>query len=268
MTIRNYILAVLGLALLPNFAALPARAPEAPPAAFAPGETLTYDVTWSIFPAGKLTATLLDDSKDPGKNYEVKTTAISQGFVSLLFNVNDEFHSFFDPNTLCSHRIRKSVNEGRRHRRTEISFDYNRKVAILDERDPTSSTGPSRHSEYSIPGCVEDVVTAFYFVRRQPLEVGKTIRLAINDGGKTADVAVEVQARETLQTGIGSRPALRVEPRVFNELYNRKGRMQVWFSDDAERLPLRIRVMIGVGAITGTLESVTHGGPTGSPAAR
>lgn len=244
------------------------------PAPFAPGETLSYDVTWSVFPAGRLVATLMGGPKGSSSSYEVKTTAESKGFVSLLYDVEDEFHSFFNPATVCSESITKRINEGRRRKETRIQFDYARKLAILDERDPTNSKIPAKHDEKSIPACVEDVVTAFYYLRSQPLEVGKSIKLAVNDGSKTTDVVVEVQAREQIQTGIGTRAALRVEPKIFGGLYPRKGRMLIWFSDDSERLPLRIKMMITLGDITGTLTSVTTSGkdapasPAGQGASR
>jgi hypothetical protein len=99
------------------------------------------------------------------------------------------------------------------------------------------------------------VLTAFYVVRRRPLEVGERLVIPINDGSKTHDVVVEVQAREEIETPLGRHAALRVEPKVFGTLYRRKGRMQIWFSDDEQRLPLRIKAWLAVGAITGTLRS-------------
>jgi Protein of unknown function (DUF3108) len=240
-----------------------AENPAAPP--FSPGETLTYDVTWSVFPAGRVVATLMAPAIDTARGYEVKTTAESKGFVSLLFDVEDEFHSFFDPQTLCSERISKRINEGRRHRQTEIKFDYARKVSILDERDPTNSSAHPKHDEKSIPACVEDVVSAFYYLRAQPLQVGQKIKLAVDDGSKTTDVVVDVQEREQIQTGLGMRAAVRVEPKIFGALYPRKGRMLIWFSDDPQHLPLRIKMMISIGTITGTLASVTHGAEKGPP---
>jgi hypothetical protein len=235
------------------------RAAEENPAPlpFAPGETLTYDVDWSIFPAGKVVASLPAGREKPGSPYEVKTTARSQGFVSLLYNVQDEYNSFFDPRTLCSDRIVKTVNEGRRHKQTEIVFNYARGLALLDERDPTKPDAPTKHDENAIPGCAEDVLSAFYFLRRQPLEIGKSIRLEVNDGSRTQQVIVEVQAREQIQTSLGNMAAIRVEPRVFGQLIPRKGRMLIWFSEDPKRLPLRIKMMISVGTITGNLVSVT-----------
>lgn len=240
------------------------RAQQSAPLPFAPSETLTYDINWSVFPAGQVVASIRGPGKNPAEGFEVKTTARSKGFVSLLYNVQDEFQSFFDPQTLCSRRILKKVNEGRRHKETEIKFDYARGVAVLDEHDPTQANSPAKHDENSIPACVEDVVSAFYFLRNQPLRAGRKIMLAVNDGSKTTDVVVEVQEREQILTGIGNRAAIRVEPKVFGQLYKRKGRMLIWFSDDKQHLPLRIKMVLSIGSITGTLVSVTPPAENGS----
>jgi hypothetical protein len=242
---------------------LPAAQEKAPP--FEPGEILTYDVTWSIFRAGTVTATLESEGQGSKNNYTVTTAAHSQGFVSLLFNVQNEFRSFFNPQTLCSQRISKKINEGRRHKETEIVFDPQRKRAILDERDLNKPQEPPKHAENEIPNCVEDVVTAFYYSRSQDFEIGKPLHLPVNDGSKTYDVTLDVQAQEAIQTPLGERSAIRVEPKVFSGLFKRKGRMLVWFSDDDQHLPLRIKFMIAVGPITATLKSFTHAAEKSSP---
>ena len=225
---------------------------------FQPGERLTYDVTWSVFQAGTVSATLQSTVQGSKDDYTVITTAHSQGFVSLLFNVDNQFRSLFDPKTLCSERISKKINEGRRRKETEIVFDSQRKLAILDERDLNKPHDPPKHAENEIPNCVEDVVTAFYYLRNQDFQVGKPLHLPLNDGSKTYDVTLDVQDRETIQTPLGHRSAIRIEPKVFSGLFKRKGRMLVWFSNDDQHLPLRIKFMIVVGPITATLKSVTQ----------
>ncbi len=233
------------------------RGQEPKPSPFVPGEKLTYEITWSIFHAGEATATLRKEDEAAGDAYEVETTAHSAGFVSLLYRVQNEFHSLFDPQTLCSRQISKKVNEGRRHKETRIVFDAARRLAILDERDLAVPNAPPKHAENEIPACVQDVVSAFYYLRRQPLRLGQQFVIPVNDGSKTHKVTVEVQARERIQTPLGPRDAFRTEPRVFGDLYKRKGRMLVWFSDDEQRLPLRVKAMISVGSITGNLKSVS-----------
>ncbi len=236
--------------------------------AFEPGETLTYDVTWTVFRAGVVTTSLRTIGEKNNDSYEITATAQSQGFVNILFAVNNVFRATSSPETLCSEGITKNVREGRRQKDTHIVFDYTRKLALLDERDLNQPSAPPKHEEFDIPPCVEDVVTAFYYLRRQPLMVGHTLELPVNDGSKTQRVIVDVQAREKVQTPVGIFDAVRVEPKVFNGLLKRKGRMFIWFSDEPRHLPLRIKAEISVGTITGTLRSVSYpkpGAPPNSP---
>jgi hypothetical protein len=257
--------ALLLVLLLITFAAGFAQNPSEP---FIPGESLTYDVTWTVFRAGEVTATLRTGGDGKRDAYEVTATAKSQGFVPLLFYVDDVYRATSSAQTLCSEGIVKKVNEGHRHKDTQIAFSYDRKLALLDERDLNNPQAPPKHAEFDIPPCAEDVVTAFYYLRRQRLEVGHTIEMPVNDGSKTQRVIVEVQAREKVQTPMGTFDALRVEPKVFGSLLKRKGRMLIWFSADDRQLPLRIKAMISVGSITGTLRSITYPKQNAPPAPR
>jgi hypothetical protein len=79
----------------------------------------------------------------------------------------------------------------------------------------------------------------------------------MSDGKKFANVKVEAQEREQVNTPAGSFKAIRHEIFMFNNvLINRKARMFVWLSDDAQRLPvqLRVRLQFLVGTITLQLE--------------
>ncbi len=261
---------IIGLSAILFLLAIPVRT-QAPQSAtrlaeiapFSPGEQLSFDLSWNIFTAGGINATLTRVPDSPGDSYRVLATATSRGFVSLLFAVDDEYQSFFNAQTLCSERLTKKINEGRRHKDTRLVFDSGRKLALLDERDLARPSSPPKHVEQSIPACVEDVISAFYTIRRQPLRVGATIALPINDGSKTVDVRVEVQALEKVKVPFGERMAYRLEPTVFGgALLKRRGRMLIWISDDDRRLPLRIKATIAVGTISADLRSVKSVAPT------
>src|ERR1041384_6616201 len=235
-----------------------AQAAEKKPQAYRPGEKLTFDVSWSVFPAGKVTATLSRDDDGVRDFYRVTTTADSQGFASLFYKVQDKFQSVFNPETVCSIEISKQINEGSRHKITKITFDRKRGLAILDERDAGSGDEHPKHEEHEIPPCAQDIITAFYYVRSQPLRLGQSIKLAVNDGSKTKIVVAAVTGRKKIQTPLGDREALRVEPSVFGNLYeDKKGKIVIWFSDDEYHFPLRIRAALKMGAITGTLSSIS-----------
>lgn len=255
--------ALAGVATL----SLMAAGTDPPALPFRPGERLTYNVTWSVFQAGQVAALLEQSGSDPG-DYQIVTTAQSRGIISKLYTLNDEYQSLLNPQTMCSSGISKHVVEGRRRKQTEIVFDGARKVAILNERNLAAAGEPPKHDEHPIPACVQDVVSAFYYLRTQPMHVGDRIDVPVNDGSRTTHVTVEVQAREQIETPVGTRYAFRVEPAVFGRgsVYQRKGRMLIWFSDDKQRLPLRIKAMLSVGTLTGTLTSVNGDASIGAPA--
>lgn len=262
MKLHRSCIVLFGILLAVGGASAVAQTAKTKQLPFSPGEKLTYNVNWSIFPAGEVTATLSKDKNNSNGDYVITTTARSRGFVSLLYKVQDEFRSVFNPETLCSIEISKKINEGHRHMRTKIKFDSSQGVAILDERNLNDANKPPKHAEHSIPACVEDVVTAFYFVRSQPLHVGQNIKLAVNDGSKTAMVTAAVTARKEIKTPVGTHEAFRVVPSVFGNLYEKKkGKLVVWFSDDQYRYPLRIKATLKLGAITGTLASVSPAPP-------
>ena len=182
--------------------------------------------------------------------------AYSTGYVSNIYKVEDEYQSTFHNPNFCSSGIRKNIREGDRHREVTIEFDEPRGVAMLRERDLAGNT-PVRQEQFSIPDCVYDILSALYYFRTQPLEVGKSFEFPVNDGSRTIQIHAEVQAREEVQTEIGKFEAFRVEPDVFSgNLFKGQGRMFVWFSTDASRLPIQLRAQVGVGTITASLAGV------------
>ena len=88
----------------------------------------------------------------------------------MLFQVDDVFHATTNPQTLCSESLVKTINEGHRHKDTHITFDHTTQKAVLNERDLNQPNAAPKHAENDIPPCVQDVVTAFYYLRRQKLK--------------------------------------------------------------------------------------------------
>ena len=228
---------------------------QEPALPFSPGEKLRYTVQWRLFPAGHAELSLAKEGTQAGR-WKATARVQSTGYVSNLYKVEDEYQSTFHNPTFCSDRIRKIIHEGERHREVSLQFDQSKGMAILRERD-TASNAPPRQEQFAIPACVHDILSALYYARTLPLDVGETFEIPLNDGSRTAQVRVEVQAREEIQTAIGTFPAIRVEPDVFSaNLFQEKGRMFIWFSDDVNRLPVQLKVQIPAGTITASLTGI------------
>ena len=222
---------------------------------FGPGEKLRYSVRWRLLQAGEAELSLTQEG-DSGSRWKATAKANSIGHVSNIYKVEDEYRATFHNPNFCSEGIHKTIHEGNRHREVTIQFDSQKKLALLRDRDITGATAP-KQDQFATPDCVYDILSAVYYVRTLTLEVGKSIEFPVNDGARTIRVRAEVQAEEEVQTEVGKFMAFRVEPDVFSgNLFKEKGRMFVWFSKDASRIPVQLKAQIGVGTIIATLAGV------------
>jgi len=221
---------------------------QAPPAnyAFPYNETYVYSADWRIWTGGTVVLTMI-----PGA---VSATANSTGFVSMLYPVHDQFQSTFDPKTFCSQSIRKHTEEGYHARDTMITFDYAQKKSILDESNLKKKE--SKRVENDIPGCVTDVLTAIYYAGSLPLKNDGVYRFPINDGNKTLDVELKVEARETVKVPAGTFKTIRVSPASTARGLNSRGKLWLWYSDDSRRIPVQMRGRFLWGTITFQLQRI------------
>ena len=230
------------------------RAQELRPPFFA-GETLRYAVKWGLMPAGSAELTVRPDRSAAGL-WRVIGTASSVGYVSNIYRVDDRYEASFHNPTFCSQGIHKVIHEGDRSRDVKLEFDSRQRVGRLETRD-TDGRLPPKVERLSIPACVHDILSALYYARAQALVVGKSFDFPLNDGAKTIQIRVEVQAEEEVQTEIGKFQAIRVEPDVFSGyLFSGPGRLQLWFSKDSQHIPLLFRAQVEAGTITATLASI------------
>jgi hypothetical protein len=238
-------------------AAVQRPGPSAKAAPFEVGERLSYNVSWKVFDAGIATMTLEEKTLFQNEeSYRIKATVYSTGIVSALFKVVDVFESFLQTKDLCSRKISKKIQEGRRHRETTVTFDSKTRQARMEDRDLNRPDLPPKLTESPVPPCVQDVISALYAIRTKNLRVGELVRFPINDGGRTYDVTVEIQAQEEVRTPAGTFQAFRLEPKVFDGLFKSKGRLFVWLTADAARVPVQLKAKINIGTITAALTQV------------
>lgn len=219
---------------------------------FPNGQALHYTAEWRLWTAG--TATLRMEAV--GTEQKVTGTADSAGFVAMLYKVADRFEAYFDQKTFCSSKLTKHTEEGRHQRDTTIRYDYARRKAVLDEKN--LKTSETKHTEEDIPGCVTDVLSAIYYVGSLPLEPGNTYTFPLNDGGKTVDVRAHVEAREDIKTDVGTFKTIRVQPESDTGVLKSRGKVWVWYTDDAQHIPVQMRARLFWGTLTFRLNRIEH----------
>ena len=177
-----------------------------------------------------------------GKGGQANVHLESEGLVNKLFPVKDDYSSNLDERG-CAVSTLMRAEEGSRKRETTVTYDRIKKKIDYRERDLVLNKTVTK--EVDIPGCTFDIIGALIELRRVKLEPGTSFTVPMSDGKKFVSARIEVQAKETVKTPAGEFNAIRCEAFLFDGvLYARKARLHIWFTDDAARLPVQIRIAL------------------------
>jgi hypothetical protein len=229
---------------------------------FASGETLVYEARVSKFlssDVADLTFTV-GDSAAPG-TIEISADAKSKGTLLKLarYSFLYQFTSNIDTSAWRVIRTERITAEKERRRTGEAKFDYQEKRVTYVETDPANPMRPPRKIASGIDDNTQDVVSAIYSLRLMPLSVGKRFEVTVSDSGLVYQVPVTVAAREQQKTMLGKVWCYRIEPLVFGpgRMVEDKGKLTIWITDDARRLPIRARIDTNFGRVDVKLRSVS-----------
>ncbi|HEX7879814.1 MAG TPA: DUF3108 domain-containing protein [Candidatus Eisenbacteria bacterium] len=221
---------------------------------FATGEELTYAIKFGPIRAGTAVMSVVGEEwANGGKCWRLRSTIKSSGFFSGIFKVDDLTESWFDMKGLFSRRFTRLVNEGSYHRHDAVQIDSARNLAFYHPKGDS----------VAVPPRTQDVLSSIYFARGLPLDVGQSMQIPMHVDRKNAPVELRVLKRETVRVPAGTYACGVVEPILLEPgLFRNEGRVTLWVSDDANRVPVIIKTKVKVGSITAVLESHRHGTPS------
>lgn len=213
-------------------------------------QTLTYTVDWRVFTAGLAVFQL----EQQGTTQKVAATGDSVGGVTLLFPVVDRFQSAWDTKSGCSAGFNKQIQEGRRKISSDLTFNATQGKQTLVERNLVKGT--TKEQTASIPACVTDSLSAIFYIGTQPLVVGQSFRFPLADSMRTVTVTMKVEAKEEVKTPAGVFSTIRVQPTADEGIVKNRGKIWIWYSDDARHIPVQMRASLFWGTITAHLQSI------------
>jgi len=171
-----------------------------------------------------------------------------------VFKINDAQRSWLDARQLFSHRFEQKLDQtGYRKERTYEFFpEALRYVSIENPAD--SGTLAS-----ALP---LDDVSFLYFIRTLPLKVGDEYTAARYYKRDGNPVTVRVLRAERITVPAGEFDAVVVKPIIRTKgLFSEGGEAEVWFSNDARHLPLKVRAKVSIATLTMELKRFSAGPP-------
>lgn len=245
------------LALAAALAAPPLGGSELP---FAPGEKISMRISYAHLLAGRAWLSVARGSHEGRPALEFVAEARSQGFFAWLFRfrVEDRTVARWEPEGGCSLSIEKHLREGRAERDQVVTFDPAGKARVEDRK--------LQQKEFELQPCTLDVLSAFFVTRLKGVPEQGQLELPVFDNGKHYRLGVRFLERETLDLPRPLGPGVRtvvVEPQLVQGtgLFVKEGRLKIWLTDDARRIPVRMRSKVAIGSVSADLEAYEPGRP-------
>lgn len=236
-----FLLLALSIFCLTSVVAVPASALNIP-------EKLLYDLTWTGIKAGSATQEIIEEQD----TVRIVSIARSADWISTFFPVEDRVESILTKATPPllgnSRNYRIKTREGNHRKDKEIIFDHAKRKALYIDHLGKGKV------EVAIKDNTHDIYSSFYYVRTLPLEVGKSVFVSVLDNNELWDVEVQVLKKEKLRTILGEVNTILIKPLIKSEgIFERKGEIFIWLTDDERRIPVKMKTKVMIGSITATL---------------
>jgi hypothetical protein len=222
--------------------------------AFQRGELLTYKAYYEAMLTGQVVAGgCTFEVKDENKLINDRSTlhvvayGKTRGAFNWFFKVIDRYESYIDEQALIPWLFIRRVDEGGYIIQQDITFNQNKKVAYFKDikRERTATV--------TVPENIQDVLSAIYYCRTIDYSKMKEndevfVKFILDD--TVFSTKVIYLGRETIKVGIGKVSCFKFKPQVLTgTIFKDPYPVQVWVSDDKNRIPIIAESEILVGKV-------------------
>ena len=209
---------------------------------FIPGEKLEYQIYFGPLNAGIVNSFIEQDTMRGKEVYYAEAIAKTTGLADRLYKIRDMYGGYFDPSTLLPVKSIRDIREGN-YRKFEVVEYYHDSLKVYS----------SESGEHDIPANIRDMVSVFFYVRQMNFDTMKYDNIIdVNTwfDDELFPFDIRFRGRETIKTRSGTYNCIKLVPYVESgRIFRKEDDMTLWFSDDANRVPIRGKFDLIVGSI-------------------
>ncbi len=227
---------------------------------FGDGEQISYTVSYNWGPvwvdAGLVTFSCTKEVYRGKPSWHLKSTGKSFPSYDVLFKVRDYYDSWIDPETFRTYDFKRYIFEGGYTLLNTLYFEPSGQRVITNTR---SNKNPQRTDTLHVRNCTYDMLAAVYYTRTLDFsdlspESKRHVTVLIDDS--YYDIYIRSVGKETVQSPDGKhyKCVKFVAKMVQGTIFKGDEDVQVWVTDDANRIPVYVEAKIIVGTIKAYLK--------------
>lgn len=224
---------------------------------FINGEILHYKVyyNWKLLwlPAGEVKFILSEDSL----SYKYIARGKSYSSYDNFFRVNDYYETTIDKKTMLPKAFVRHIEEGDYRKFDSLTFDHvNLEVHSLNGKTKASAKAKT----FPIDSCALDMLSVMYGLRNTPTKNytpgdAMDINMFIDEEVYPIHILYKKKERKRIKD-LGRYKTLLIQPQlIVGNVFKEGDQMNIWVSDDKNKIPLLIESPISIGSVKAVLQS-------------
>jgi len=211
------------------------------------GEKFEYDVQYGFIKAGEGIMQIMPKPvKIRGRDcYDVRFEVRSLRSLEFLYKVINSYRSIVDVSGIFTWMFEQSIRENKYKYDFQARFDQYNQIAYVDKK------------QYPVPEYVQDVISAFYYVRTLDLssmKAGSVINLRNFWKDSTFTLGVRIHNKAVVKVPAGTFKCVIVEPvDMQGGLFRNIGSIMIYLTDDDRKMPVKVSTKILIGEVTAEL---------------
>ena len=214
---------------------------------FTVGEKLKYQVHYGFIRGGEAVLEVREADYEGRSVNFLYLNGKTVGIANALYNVDDTYQSFTDKETNWPYKSIRDIHENSyKHFSTQV-FDH------WSRNDSSICKSTMAGEVVVVKGC-QDILSSFYYLRTLMLDrKPKPDELFIVHTYFTDEkfpLVVRFKGFEKIDTKFGEVDCMKFMPEVLTgRVFKSKDDMSIWFSNDNNFIPIRIKFDIFIGAV-------------------
>jgi hypothetical protein len=220
---------------------------------FSRGEVINFKMTYGIFTVGKGSVRIAPTYyKINDRNcFKVDVAGKTVGMVDWVADVDDKWGAYIDTVALVPHQFYRRIREGRYKKDEWTNFDHSKRK--IEVKTINNKTGEFKEPKYfDAPSHVRDMVAGFLFLRVMDfskLKVNDTVAINGFFEDEFYKMNIVYKGKETIKVKAGKIRALVFKPVMpKNKVFDGENSITAWFSDDKNRIPIKIDAKMFIGS--------------------
>ncbi len=214
-----------------------------------PLEEMEYILRFGFIKGGKATLIAEKDKLNKKQTIHYRMRGRTTGLVDKVYEVNDIYESWVDPETFLPLKSVRNVKEQKYRFYDEVTYDH------LNDSLFSQKTGRKK-----VPEKVNDLVSVFFYIRQNSyfddLLAGKHVQIPVFHGEDLFLMELKFLGTKTIRTKIGKKECYVVSPVVpKGKLFKDSDDLKIYITKDENRLPIYAEFEMILGSLKCELDS-------------